>query len=161
MAAGYPPREAITRTMATAGRTIFMSGLTIALALASLLIFPQTFLRSMGMGGMAAVTVAMLGALTLLPSLLVILGHRINALRIPLPGRRRAADTSTAKRRDGFWARLAHSVMRRPVLYIVGVLLILGVLASPFLRAQFSGADERVLPAGTEARVGVTDPWFR
>jgi RND superfamily putative drug exporter len=151
--AGHQPREAIARTMSTAGRTVLISGLTIALALASLLIFPQAFLRSMGLGGMAAVTVAMLGALTVLPGLLVILGPRINALRIPIPGRRRREARRAAGARRDFWGTLAHSVMRRPVVYIVGVLIVLGVLASPLRRADFAGADERVLPSGTEARV--------
>ena len=68
LAAGHDTPAAIQRTMATAGRTVMVSGLTIALALASLLIFPQVFLRSMGIGGMAAVLVAMLAALTVLPA---------------------------------------------------------------------------------------------
>ena len=74
--------------MLTAGRTVLVSGLTVALAMASLLIFPQPFLRSMGFGGMAAVLVAMLAALTVLPALLVVLGHRVDAVRVPLPWRR-------------------------------------------------------------------------
>ena len=151
LAAGHHSREAIRRTMATAGRTVLVSGLTITLALASLLIFPQSFLRSMGLGGIAAVLVAMVAALTVLPALLSVLGHRVNALRIPLPrGRRRAAAGSAS---EGGWARLARSVMRRPVLYVVGVLAVLAVLASPFLRVSFGGFDERVLPPGTESRV--------
>ncbi|WP_460494872.1 MMPL family transporter [Dactylosporangium cerinum] len=71
--------------MATAGRAVLVSGAIIVLSLASLLIFPQIFLRSMGLGGSAAVLGAALGALTVLPALLAILGPRINALRIPLP----------------------------------------------------------------------------
>ena len=69
--------------MATAGRTVAFSGLTVAMSLASLLLFPQVFLRSMGFGGMAAVLVAMVGALTVLPALLAVLGHRVDSLRIP------------------------------------------------------------------------------
>jgi uncharacterized membrane protein YdfJ with MMPL/SSD domain len=164
LARGRGAPEAIVRTMTTAGRTVAVAGLTITLALASLLIFPQVFLRSMGLGGMAAVVVAMLGALTVLPALLAVLGERINALswrrRRParparaLPWTRRAsragADGAGA---EGFWARLARSVMRRPVLYLVGVLAALAVLTAPFLRIQFGGFDERVLPPGTESRV--------
>ena len=101
LAAGHEPPAAIARTMATAGRTVLVSGLTIALALASLLIFPQSFLRSMGFGGLAAVLVAMLAALTALPALLAVLGHRINALRIPLPWRRARKRTAA----DGVRAR--------------------------------------------------------
>ncbi|MFU8852190.1 MMPL family transporter [Micromonospora sp. SL1-18] len=153
LAAGYDPPAAVARTMATAGRTVLVSGLTVGLALSSLLIFPQVFLRSMGMGGMAAVTVAMLASLTVLPAMLALVGRRIDALRIPLPRRRRATAPAEAAIQRGGWARLAHSVMRRPVLYLVAVLAVLGVFASPFLRAEFSGANEKVLPAGTEARV--------
>ncbi|GAA4448355.1 MMPL family transporter [Phytohabitans houttuyneae] len=147
LAAGHDTSTAIQRTMITAGRTVMVSGLTIALALASLLIYPQVFLRSMGFGGMAAVLVAMLGALTVLPALLAVLGPRVNALRIPTPWRRREHTTGAG------WARLARSVMRRPWLYVVGVVAILAVFAVPALRMEFGGFDERVLPAGSGPRV--------
>jgi trehalose monomycolate/heme transporter len=159
LAAGHDPIGAIERTMATAGRTVLVSGLTITLALASLLIFPQVFLRSMGLGGMAAVLVAMLAALTVLPALLVVLGPRINAWRVPLPRRRRAGSTQWTSRaggtqwRNGGWARLARSVMRRPVRYVVGVVAVLAVLAAPFVNARWGGFDERVLPAEASSRV--------
>ncbi len=146
--AGHDKRTAVVRTMTTAGRTVAVSGVTVTLALASLLLFPQPFLRSMAYGGMAAVAVAMLAALTILPAGLAVSGHRINALRIPLPGaRRRAAGDDR-----GAWARLAHSVMRRPWLYVVGVLAILLVLATPVTHIAFGGADTRVLPTGTQSR---------
>jgi RND superfamily putative drug exporter len=150
LAAGHHPTGAIERTMATAGRTVLVSGLTITLALASLLIFPQVFLRSMGLGGMAAVFVAMLAALTVLPALLVVLGPRVNAWRIPLPRRRRVGSTQWM---TGGWARLARSVMRRPVRYVVGVVAVLAVLAAPFVNVRWGGFDERVLPAGSSSRV--------
>lgn len=152
---GHPTPAAIERTIATAGRTVIVSGLTIAFALASLLIFPQAFLRSMGLGGMAAVLVAMLASLTVLPALLAVLGHRINALRVPVPWRRRRANGDVPGKGvpGGAWARLARSVMRRPVPYVVGVLAVLAVLAAPSLGMKFGGFDERVLPAGTEPRV--------
>ncbi len=143
--AGRTVPEAVVRTMSTAGRTVAVSGVTVTLALASLLLFPQVFLRSMGYGGMAAVFVAMLGALTLLPAGLAVLGHRIDALRLPLP--RRTSGGGTA------WARLAHSVMRRPWLYLVAVLLVLAVLAAPVTRITFGGADTRVLPTTATSRI--------
>ena len=149
LAAGHDTPAAIARTLATAGRTVVVSGLTIALALASLLIFPQVFLRSMALGGVSAVLVAMLGAVTVLPALLALLGPKINALRLPLP--RRAA--APARPASGAWARVARSVMRRPVRYVLGVVAVLALLAVPFLRVNFGGFDERVLPAGTEVRV--------
>ncbi|OZV79364.1 hypothetical protein CA850_18455 [Micromonospora echinospora] len=148
--AGRDVRSAIARTMATAGRTVLVSGVIIALAMSSLLIFPMAFLRSMALGGMAAVLIAMLASLTVLPALLVVLGPRINALRVPLPRRRRRAEPAVT---GGAWARIARSVMRRPVPYLLGVLVVLAVLAVPSLRMEFGGFDERVLPAGSEPRV--------
>jgi uncharacterized membrane protein YdfJ with MMPL/SSD domain len=144
LANGRDVGGAIGVTVATAGRTVMVSGLTIVLALSSLLIFPQPFLGGMAIGGMAAVLVAMLAALTVLPAVLSLLGHRIDKLRIPLP---RSAHPGAG------WARIAHSVMRRPMLYVVGVLIVLAAFAAPFLRVEFGGFDERVLPAGTPARV--------
>jgi RND superfamily putative drug exporter len=147
---------AITRTLATAGRTVLVSGTTIVLALASLLIFPQAFLRSMALGGMSAVGIAMLASLTVLPALLAVLGPRINALRVPLPWRRRGGARVAAPEAgtgEGAWAGLARSVMRRPAVYVVGVVVVLLVLASPVLRLQFGGFDERVLPEDAQARV--------
>ncbi|MGK5522445.1 MMPL family transporter [Micromonospora sp. URMC 107] len=154
LAAGHGTAAAIRRTMATAGRTVLVSGLTIALAMSSLLIFPQAFLRSMALGGMAAVLVAMLAALTVLPALLAVLGHRIDALRVPLPWRRGArGKRPAAGETGGAWARIAHSVMRRPVRYLVGVTVLLLLLATPILRMEFGGFDDRVLPASAEPRV--------
>jgi uncharacterized membrane protein YdfJ with MMPL/SSD domain len=144
LAAGKTVPEAIALTITTAGRTVLISGLTVALALASLLVFPLDFLKSMAWGGMSAVLVAMLAALTALPALLAVLGHRINAVRVPLP---------KLSKGEGGWARLAHSVMRRPVFYAAGVTALLLALAIPFLRIEFGGFDERVLPAATESRV--------
>jgi uncharacterized membrane protein YdfJ with MMPL/SSD domain len=144
LANGRDVPAAIRATVATAGRTVVVSGLTIVLALSSLLIFPQPFLGGMAIGGMAAVLVAMLAALTVLPAALSLLGRRIDRLRIPLPHR---TDPGAG------WARIAHSVMRRPVLYVVSVLVVLTAFAVPFLRVQFGGFDERVLPADTSARI--------
>ena len=148
LAAGRDPATAIERTLATAGRTVAISGITVALALSSLLLFPFAFLKSMAYGGMAAVLVAMLASLTSLPALLVILGHRVNALRVPLLRRRRRSRREPGRA----WAAIAHSVMRRPALYLLGVTAVLLAIASPFLRASFGGFDERVLPEGTPSR---------
>ncbi len=139
--------DAVARTMATAGRTVAVSGITVAISLAGLLIFPQVFLRSMGMGGLAAVLIAMTAALTLLPALFGMLGHRVDSLSI----RRRRRAPAVAD--HGAWYRIAQSVMRRPVIYTVAIVAVLVALGLPFLRIQFGGVDERVLPAGTESRV--------
>ena len=150
---------ALARTMATAGRTVAVSGVTVAVSLAGLLVFPQVFLRSMGFGGMSAVLIAMLAALTLLPALLAMLGPKVDALSVR-PWLRRlvrrpasAHTTMSAEGEHGAWARIAHSVMRLPVVYTVVVTAVLLLLALPFLRVQFGGIDERALPADTESRV--------
>ena len=152
--AGKDTETALAATMATAGRTVAFSGLTVAIALSSLLFFPQVFLRSMGFGGMAAVLIAMVGALTVLPALLAVLGPRVDSLRVPLSKiLRRRAHRAPAAGESGAWARLAHSVMRRPVVYVLVLVPLLLVAGAPFLRVHFGGVDQRALPTGTESRV--------
>ncbi|MDQ7906059.1 MMPL family transporter [Phytohabitans sp. ZYX-F-186] len=153
IARGHGVEDAVARTMATAGRTVAVSGVTVAVSLAGLLIFPMTFLRSMGFGGLCAVVVAMVAALTVLPALLGILGPRVEALSVRRLLRRPPPAIARREVAHGFWYRLAHSIMRRPVLYAVGVLAVLLVAAAPFLRVEFGGIDPRVLPAGAESRV--------
>jgi RND superfamily putative drug exporter len=146
--------RAVARTMATAGRTVLFSGLIVAASLASLLIFPQNFLRSMGYGGVAAVLVAMAAALTVLPALLAVLGRRIEVGRMPWRrGRRAAASTGAHATEQGTWARVAHSVMRRPVAYLLVITVALLALAAPFAGARWGSVDERVLPADMPSRV--------
>jgi len=155
-----PVPQAISRTIATAGRTVAVSGILVTLALSSLLIFPQVLLHSMGLGGAAAVLVAMVSSLTVLPALLAVLGHRVDALQLPWSRRRGiptltgAAAAGAGRMRDsGGWSRIAGRVMRRPVLYLIGVLAVLAVLTLPFLGIRFGGIDERMLPPGTESQV--------
>ncbi|TDD19225.1 MMPL family transporter [Kribbella turkmenica] len=144
LAKGNDVEPALTATMATAGRTVAFSGITVGVAISSLVLFPVMFLRSMAYGGAAAVAVAMLAALTALPALLAVLGHRVNSLRIFKP-RRAAAE-------HGAWYRLAHSVMKRPVRYVVVLVPLLLVLGVPFLQAQLGGVDHRALPSGATSR---------
>jgi uncharacterized membrane protein YdfJ with MMPL/SSD domain len=141
--------DALVRTVATAGRTVAFSGVTVAIALAGLLWFPQMFLRSMGFGGIAAVLVAMVAALTVLPALLGVLGPRINAGS--LPWLRRRPDRATGGS-GGAWSRVAHSVMRRPVAYLVVIVVALLALGLPFRNVVFGGIDARALPAETQSR---------
>jgi trehalose monomycolate/heme transporter len=139
---------ALARTMATAGRTVAVSGVTVSVALASLMLFPETFLRSMGYGGVATVVVDMLAALTVLPALLAVLGPKVNALRV-----RRSATKPKADDTSGGWYRLARSVMRRPVAYAATIVVVLLALGAPFLHVAWGGTDARVLPATAQARV--------
>ncbi len=140
---------AIRRTLATAGRTVLFSGLTVAAAMATLMVFPQNFLRSMAYGGVAAVLIAMLAALTLLPAVLRLLGRRIDGGRLPWRRGRPVVPSSDR----GAWARLATGVMRRPVLIAVGVTVGLGALAIPFFGASFASVDYRTLPEEAPSRV--------
>ena len=94
LAEGRSVPDAVERTVATAGRTVAFSGLIVTVALAGLLVFPQMFLQSMGLGGMAAVTVAAVTSLTVLPAVLGMLGDRVNALRLPFLRRRGEAGRS-------------------------------------------------------------------
>jgi len=149
-------RRALERTMATAGRTVLFSGLTVGVSLLGLLLFPEGFLRSMGLGAIGAVLVAMLAALTILPALLAVLGRRVDALSLQRVFRRRAASprtSETAGETRGAWYRLSHVVMRFPVPVGLLALAALVTLGLPFLHASFSTPDVRVLPAGQEARV--------
>ena len=139
-------RHALMRTMGTAGRTVVFSALTVAAAMSSLIVFPQTFVKSIGYGGMAAVLVAMAAALTVLPATLALLGRRIDSLRVPLLNRSRPVDSA-----DGRWARIARAVMRRPVVTIVVVAGILLAIGSPFLGVKWGSVDYRVLPDDSPA----------
>jgi len=143
------PRAAMAVTMRTAGRTVLFSGLTVAAAMSALLVFPQNFLRSLGYGGMAAVLIAVLTALTVLPAVLLLLGRRIDAGRLPWRrGRPVSVDTE-----HGTWARLAHTVMRRPVVVMVVIVGALLFVASPFLGVKWGSVDYRVLPPDQPAHV--------
>ena len=152
---GDSPREAARRTVLTAGRTVAISGLTVTLSLASMLVFPEVFLHSMAFGGMSAVFIAMVTSLTVLPAALAVLGERVNAL----PIRKRAVrivgagDGADSAAEDGAWARIARAVMRRPARYASAVVLVLAVLSIPVLHLRFGGFDERVLPADSGPRI--------
>jgi trehalose monomycolate/heme transporter len=139
--------QAVARTVATAGRTVAVSGVTVAVALTSLMLFPEDFLRSMGYGGVATVAVDMLAALTVLPALLAVLGHRVNALRI-----RRSVNRPVRDEASGAWYRLARSVMRRPLAYVAVITIGLLALGAPFLRISWGGTDASTLPAASTIR---------
>ncbi len=139
---GTSIEDALAATMTTAGRTVAVSGVTVAVSLSGLLLFDQNFLVSMGYGGIATVFVCMAGALTVLPALLSVLGPKVDALSL----RRRRRPSR------GWWGRLARSVMRRPVVYAVATVALLAALGGPFLRINWGGVDAAALPEGTGAR---------
>jgi RND superfamily putative drug exporter len=161
---------AVARTVATAGRTVLVSGVTVALALSSLMLFQPVFLRSMGYGGVATVAVDVIAALTVLPALLAVLGHRVNALAVrkgirknarksmsditafPSDVPRRVVPPGDNSESEGGFYRLARAVMRRPVAIASVIVIVLLALGTPFLRISWGSADANSLPTTSAAR---------
>jgi RND superfamily putative drug exporter len=141
--AGKSVEDAVRKTVSTAGKTVFYSGLTIVITLASLMLFPLMFLKSFGYAGVTVVIMAVLGSLVALPALLAILGTRINKAVV-----RKGAITP---KEDGRWAQTARFVMRRPVAVVTLSLILLTVLAAPIKDIVFTQVDSRVLPASNPA----------
>ena len=139
--------DAVARTVATAGRTVMFSGLTVAIAMSSLTLFPELFLRSMGYGGILTVLVDMLAALTVMPALLSLLGPKVNSLRI-----RPAVTKAPVAVESGRWYKVAKGVMRRPVAYTALIVVVLLALGSPFLHVVWGGADATALAKGAAPR---------
>jgi uncharacterized membrane protein YdfJ with MMPL/SSD domain len=151
LAAGRGREEALAATVRTAGRTVLFSAVTVAAALAGLLVFEQRFLYSMGVGGALCALLAAVVSLTLLPALLAALGERVNALS---PKRwQRSIAREAAHERSGPWYRFSRFVMRHPATIAVGATLVLVAIGLPFTRIQFTGVDSSVLPSEYSARV--------
>ncbi|MGI8513076.1 MAG: MMPL family transporter [Solirubrobacteraceae bacterium] len=145
-----PGREAMRRTLQTAGRTVLFSSLTVAAALASLLVFPQRFLYSMGLGGAIVALIAAAIALLVLPAVLALLGARVNSLTPRFL--RRAAERDARPAPDGAWYRLARAVLRRPGRVAAASAALLIAMGIPFLGIKFTSADASILPADTSGR---------
>src|SRR5829696_4005964 len=148
---GLDTAAALRATMVTAGRTVLFSSVTVAAALAALLVFPLRFLYSMGVGGVVCALAAALVSLTLLPAILAALGPRVNAWS---PKRfRQALHREASDVRGGFWYRLSQTVMRHPVPIAATAAAGLIALGIPFLGVAFTGVDASVLPRDHSARV--------
>ena len=145
-----PGLAAMRRTMQTAGRTILFSSLTVAGALASLLVFPQRFLYSMGIGGALVALIAAAIALVVLPAVLSLLGERVNSLSPAFLHRRADRDAQPAS--EGFWYRLSQLVMRFPGRIAAASAALLIALGIPFFSIEFTSVDAQVLPGSTSAR---------
>ena len=135
-----PSREAHRRTVQTAGRTALFSGLTVAAAMAALIVMPQRFLYSMAVAGASVAILSALMALLVVPSLLAMLGTRIDALSV----RRGPAVSDTS----GGWYRLARGVMRRPVMFALGSSALLLAAAVPLLWTTLTGPSAEAVPPG-------------
>jgi uncharacterized membrane protein YdfJ with MMPL/SSD domain len=148
---GDDPRAALERTMKTAGRATLFSGLTVAVGLALLVLMPLPFMRAMGIGGLVVPLVSIAASATLLPAVLALMGGRVN--RVPMIPRRLLRRRTRAD--TGFWVRLARSIMRRPILYLVGTAAVMLALALPATQLQLTGGDNRGLPKTTESSRGL------
>ena len=146
-----PGAEAVRRTVATAGRTVLYSAVTIAGAGVSLLVFPLRFLYSMGVGVILVALMAAVVSLVVLPAIFAVLQLRVNALA---PARwKRASVAEADPDHRGFWYRLSQFVMRyRIATAVVATTVLLGI-GAPFLNVSFTGVDSSVLPESASARV--------
>lgn len=137
--------EAVVTTVKTAGKTVFYSGLTVAVTLGSMVVFPQSFLKSFGYAGVSVVLIAIVAAILPLPALMKLLGHRVDKFVVRKSG--------IVPKSDGRWAQTARFVMRKPVSVVVLSLVILGVMAAPIKDIVFSQLDARVLPKSDKAAI--------
>ena len=137
--------ESVITTMATAGKTVFYSGLTVLVTMVSLTFFPLPFLKSFGYAGVSVVALAVVGAIFGLPPILALMGKRINKGPV-----RKSAMTP---KDDGRWADTARFVMRRPVPIVLLSLIALGIMAAPLQNISFSQGDSRMLPASNPAAI--------
>jgi uncharacterized membrane protein YdfJ with MMPL/SSD domain len=168
LACGGSVEEAIERTVATSGKAVTFSGTAVAIGLSGLLLFRAPTLSSMGIGGALIALISVAYAITFLPAVLSMLGHRVERLRIRNPFARAAAAApvgaaaptagavaatpAAPAARSGLWERIAAGVMRRPVAVMLPILVLLLAFGVPFLgeKQGLPGAD--VLPASFEAR---------
>ena len=152
-ARGLEKIDAIAATGATANRAIFFSGMTVVLAMIGMVIVPLDIMIGMGMGVMLVVFTTLLTALIALPAVISVLGDRVNALRVPFLGR---AATRRANGHGGVWERLAHSIMRRPVIWLsVAVVALLAIAAPVFMMNSGSPTQSAgYLPNGHYAKQG-------
>ena len=145
---GRDIRTSTAMTVATAGKAVFFSGITVAIGLMGMLFFENTGLPSLGIGGTLAVTVAMIFSVVVLPALMAILGHRVFLGKIPYSFSTKNDDGT------GIWAKIATTVMDKPWAVLVPTLVILLGAGLPFLYADFSIASRDALPPEDETRVG-------
>ncbi|WP_446223550.1 MMPL family transporter [Nocardia sp. IBHARD005] len=148
LAEGYSTPAAVRRSVMTAGRTVVFSATMIIASLGGVLIFPQGFLRSVAYGTIAAVSLAALTAITILPAMLGILGPRVDAL-----GLKRFRKTKTAEQvENGFWGILTRWVMRHPLKIAIPITIGLLLLIIPVKDLAFGGINEKYLPPDNPTR---------
>lgn len=154
LAAGQSRDAALIRTMSAAGRTVLFSALTVALSMATMVLFPQYFLKSFAYAGVAVVAFAAAAAIIVTPAAIVLLGTRLDALDVRPSMRRVLWGVSGPPARLELWSwdRWTRSVMRRAVPIGLAVIALLLLLGTPFRDARWGFADDRVLPTSASAR---------
>ena len=150
---GRTVAEAVERAVATAGKAVAFSGIAVGIGLSGLVIFEAPAIRSIGIAGALVVLCSVLYALTFLPAVLGMLGHRVDSLSIAgLRHRFRPIEDGPSPARTGRWERVAHAVMRRPIAVLIPTLAILLIAGIPFLRLQQGVPGAEIYPAGVESR---------
>ncbi len=154
LADGADRDRALVRTMATAGRTVLFSALTVALSMVAMVIFPMYFLKSFAYAGIAVVAFAAIAAVVVAPAAIVLLGDRLDALDVRKLGRRILGRPEPVRQpvEQTFWYRSTKFVMRRAVPIGLAIITLLLVLGSPFLGIKWGFPDDRVLPQSLSAR---------
>ena len=163
---GRDIRTSVAMTVATAGKAVFFSGITVAIGLMGMLFFENTGLPSLGIGGTLAVSIAMVFSIVVLPSILALLGNKLDkdllfSFKLPIIGKqinipnkiKFSFDTDNIEE-DGAWAKIANFVMKRPWAVLIPTLVILLGAGLPFLQADFSIASRDALPPDDETRRG-------
>jgi len=153
-AGGAAPDDALITTMATAGRTVLFSGMTVGFSIIALVLFPMYFLKSFAYAGVAAVTFTVVTALVLTPALIVLLGDRVDAFDMRRAARRLLGrpERVLPPVERSFWYRWTKFAMRHAVLLGLPVVALLTVLGAPFLGVKWGYPDDRVLPTSASAR---------
>jgi len=154
VSAGALPRDALTRTMTTAGRTVLFSATTVALSMVAMVMFPMPFLKSLAYAGIAVVVFAAAAALLLTPALIVVTGERLNSYDLRKFVRRAVGRSEPAARpvEQTFWYRWAKGAMRHAIPVSIGIVAVLLLLGTPFLGVKWGHPDDRVLPPTSSAR---------
>lgn len=147
--AGNDVESSVVVTVATAGRTVFFSGLAVMLVLSSMVLFPQYFLKSFAYAGISVVFFAIVASIFALPAVLAMLGHNVDKLTI----RRSALVTQD----HGGWAWIARTVMKRPALFSLAAIALLTVFAIPAANVKFGQVDDRVLPPTSPVAVAAAE----
>jgi RND superfamily putative drug exporter len=167
---GRDIRTSTAMSVATAGKAVFFSGVTVGIGLMGMLFFENTGIPSLGIGGTLAVTIAMIFSLVVLPSTMAMIGTGVNypvisrsitwinnsKIPIKIPNFAEKFPTFDTKNdaEDGVWSKIANFVMERPWAVLIPTLVILLGAGLPFFQAEFSMASRDALPPDDETRIG-------